>query len=262
MKFFPFIGPTNAAATAAVSAILLAAFIFTGFISSAYKKDRVAIGQSHYEAAQSLVKNGDPDEAIEQYRKALIFSPDQTDYRLALATALIKAGRVDEAQTHLEQLLEQNPTNGLLNLMLARVALQEHRTQSALDYYQRAVYEYWPPSQIAQRRQARWELIGLLGAMGKRSELVAELMQLYANSPLDQQQRAKIGFELLQNRAASEAVHLFAQLTQQAPQFVIRLAEAYFSSGNYVAARHESQGACASMVSLQPVLPFSRMVMS
>lgn len=246
MRLLPFIGHTNARATIAVFAALLGAFIFTGFISSAYKADRVAIGRSHYDLAQSLVASGQPEDAIEQYRKALIFSPDDTDYRLALATALMKAGRTDEAQTHLEQLIQQNPTSGVLNMMLARVSAKQHKIQQAVDYYQRAVYEYWPPSQLSERRQARWELVALLNSEDKRNEAVAELIQLYAAAPPDPQLRLRVGFDLLNDGATSEAARVFTQVTKQAPQLAAGhkgLAKAEFNSDNYVSARHEVQKA-------------------
>lgn len=227
-------------------ALLVAALIFAGFVTSFYRQERNSYGQMHYDRGQALRAKGQPGEAAEEFRQALLFSPDKTEYRVSLGAALIAAGRLNEAQAHLEQLLQDDPTNGRLNVMLAEVAARRHRTQQAIDYYHRAVYEYWPTNQAADRRSARWELIGLLGQVGRRNEAVGELMQLYANAPADPKIRAKVGFLLLGYGAASEASQVFRDLARdmpQDPQAHKGLAEVYFAMGDFLSARHEYQRA-------------------
>ena len=186
------------------------------------------------------------DDAVDEYRKALLFLPDETDYRLALATTLLRTGRLDEAEAHLEQMLEDDPTNGRINLALARIAAQRRDLKSASDYYQRAVYEYWPPEQIPQRREARWELIGVLEKTGRRNEVVGELLQLSASAPPGSPERARIAFDLLNHNAVSEAARIFRTLERERPDYEEShrgLAQVYFAMGNYVSARHEFQHA-------------------
>ncbi len=233
-------------AAAFVSLLLIGALIFTGLASSFYKRERQLLGEAHYRRGQSLVSGGQTGEAVEEYRKALLFSPDKSAYRLSLVTALLEAGRLDEAQAHAEQLLQDDPTNGKLNMILARVAARRHQTQRAIDDYQRAVYEYWPTAEAGQRREARWELVGLLGEVGRRNEAVGELMQLYANAPPDPKIRAKVGFLLLSYGATSEALRVFRDLARDSPQDATAhkgLAEAYFAAGDYLSARHVYQRA-------------------
>lgn len=241
-----FLGQSTLRITLLVCAALVLSFVLTGFVTSAYKKERSSLGELHYEHGQSFAQQGESDKAIDEYREALLFSPDRTEYRVSLATALIKAHRLDEAQSHLEQLLQEDPTNGYINLLLARVAVMRHRTKDAIDYYQRAVYEYWPAADIQERRQARWELTGLLSQTGRRTEMIAELIQLYGSSPRDADQRLKIGFLLLQNGAVSEAIRIFRDVSRDFPQSGEAhrgLGQVYFDNGDYVAARHEFQRA-------------------
>src|SRR6185437_2305061 len=109
---------------------------------------------------------------------------------------------LDEAQSHLEQLLQENPTSGQINLLLGRLAVQQHKLKQAVEYYQRGVYEYWPESELQQRRQARWELANLLNRTGDRNGFLGELMQLYTNLPPGEiQEKLKVGFLLLSNGA-------------------------------------------------------------
>lgn len=226
---------------------LVLGFIVTGFASTAYHRERAQIGATHFDRGQALENHGELEPALEEYRKALLFSPDKAEYRLSLATALLEAGRLDEAQSHLEQLAQEDPTSGQINLLLGRVAAQQHKLKEAVDYYQRGVYEYWPESEFPQRRQARWELASLLSKTGDRSGFIAELMQLYTNLPVqDIGQKLKVGFLLLANGATSEASRIFQDLVKQAPQNAEAhrgLGEVYFSNGDYVSARHEFQRA-------------------
>lgn len=224
--------------------LLVGALVCAGFASSFYRRERQSLGEAHYEKGQSLIAKGHISEAAEEYRQALLFSPDKTAYRLSLVNDLIDAGRLDEAQAHAEQLLEDDPTNGKLNMVLAQVAVRRHQTQQAIDDYERAVYEYWPAAEAGQRRQARWELVSLLGQVGRRNEAVGELMQLYANAPSDPKIEAKVGILLLNYGATSEALRVFHDLVRDSPQDASAykgLAEAYFAAGDYLSARHEYQ---------------------
>jgi len=241
-----FVGYTTLRAAIPVSAILVVSFLLTGAATSAYKKERVSLGQMHFERAQSLLGHGHPQDAVEEYRRALLFLPDNTRYRLSLALALLDVGRLGEAESHLEQLLGENPADGLVNLALARIAVRKHRLSEALSYYQRAVYEYWPDSEIYMRRQARWELVNVLVELQRRNDIIGELMQLYANAPPDRNERANIGFLLLKYGASSEALRVFRELARVDPQYGAAhrgLGQIYFASGNYVSARHEFQRA-------------------
>jgi tetratricopeptide (TPR) repeat protein len=237
---------TNLRATIVVSVILVAAFVFTGFLTSSYERARVSRGREHFQVGRELEAAGNVQDAAEEYRKALLFTPDDTEYRLSLAVALVELGQLDEAQSHLEELLEDEPTNGVVNLMLARVAEQRGQVKQAIDYYQRAVYGFWPRDKMATRHAARWDLVGLLEKQNRRTELVGELLQLYANAPNDVEEKSKIGFLLLQYGATSDATGVFKDLARAYPRYAEAhhgLGQSYFEAGDYLAARREFQRA-------------------
>jgi tetratricopeptide (TPR) repeat protein len=233
--------------TIVVLLVMFAALVATGFVSSAYKRERGILGEEHFRDGEDLRSHGDSSAAMEQFRQALIFSPDNSAYRLALAETLIDAGRLDEAQAHLQQLIAADPTNGVLNLLLARVAVKRNLLKQAVEYYQRAVYEYWPATEIPQRREARWELANLLEQTGNRTAYIAELMQLYAGTnPQQQTQMIEIGSRLREAGATSEAQQVFQQVVKTFPRSsgaYLGLAEVAFDSGEYISARHDFQRA-------------------
>jgi tetratricopeptide (TPR) repeat protein len=241
-----FVGHTTIRATLSVVIVLVVSFALTAAVSSAYRRQRAALGEMHYDRAHWSAQHGRMGDAVEEFRQALLYLPEDTRYRLSLATALLDTGHLNEAQTHLEQLLQEDPTNGEINLALAQVALKRGNMSRAVEYYQRAVYEYWPSSRISERRQARWELVNLLEEAGQHAEVVGELIQLYASAPNDPKERSTIGFELLKYGAVSEAAEIFGNLERKFPQEEYGhrgLAEVNLSRGDYVAARHEFQHA-------------------
>jgi hypothetical protein len=63
---------------------------------------------------------------------------------------------------YLVNLWEREPENGLVNLELARIAVQRADTERALRYYHNAIYAIWPGDQEVQRRDARLEPIEYL----------------------------------------------------------------------------------------------------
>lgn len=211
-----------------------------------YKHQRTTLGRRHYAEGQRLERSGDIEAAVEEYRRALIFAPDDTEYRISFASALIGAGRFEEAESHIEQLLQEDPTNGVLNRMRAHLAVRQKRTAAAIDYYQRAVYEYWPPGRLAERATARWELIALLEKAGRREEAIGELMTLYANTSISPTSKLDIGFALLRDQAPSEAAQIFRDAIRVAPKDATPhrgLGESYLASGEFVSARHEFERA-------------------
>jgi tetratricopeptide (TPR) repeat protein len=237
---------TNFRSTGLVSGLLVGMFALTGFCTSVYKHQRTNLGQRHYTDGQRLENTGQLDAAVEEYRKALIFAPDDADYRISFASALIGSGRFEEAQSHIDQLLQEDPTNGALNRMQAYLAERQKRFPAAIDYYQRAVYEYWPPHKLQERARARWELISLLEKAGRREEAIGELMTLYANTTIGPGGKLDIGFALLRDGATSEATQVFREASKNAPKDAQPhrgLGEAYLASGEFVSARHEFERA-------------------
>ncbi|HLH01253.1 MAG TPA: tetratricopeptide repeat protein [Bryobacteraceae bacterium] len=238
-------GQSTLRATLTVCGTLLVTFVVTGFASSAFHREREKLGIAHYDAGKSLEQKGELDPALDEYRKALLFAPNNTDYRLSLAKALLEAGRLNEAQSHLEALVQEDPTSGPINLLVGRLAFRQHDLRRAIEYYQRGVYEYWPESELAERRQARWELANLLHESGDRNGFIGELMQLYTNLPSSAiAEKLKVGSLLLSNGAISEASRIFQEQARVAPQNAdarAGLAQVHFAMGEYVSARHEFQ---------------------
>ena len=237
---------TQVRAAISVSVVLVAAFVVTGFLSASYTRARELRGREHYERGQALASSGQVQSAAEEYRKALLFMPDDTDYRISLCVALVELGRLNEAESHLQELAQEDPTDGLVNVMLARVAVKRKRPAQAIEYFQRAVYGYWPRERLPARYAARWELVSLLERQNRRTELTGELLQLYANTTGGAKEKSKIGFLLLQYGAISDAMNVFREVSRESPRDAgafYGMGQAHFDQGDYIEARREYQRA-------------------
>ena len=68
--------------------------------------------------ANALARSEQLPEAIEQYRYALSIS-HRTEHRLALAVALVRAGRMNEATIYLREVLHGERDSGLQKYTVA-----------------------------------------------------------------------------------------------------------------------------------------------
>jgi CIC family chloride channel protein len=100
--------------TAVVALVMLA-----GFLNYFYRGERAARAGQYFAAGNRLMTEQRYEEAAEQYRHALSIS-HQTDHRLALGMALLKAQDDNEASIYLRQVLRERP-----NDVAVRAALEE-----------------------------------------------------------------------------------------------------------------------------------------
>jgi tetratricopeptide (TPR) repeat protein len=79
--------------------------------------------------------NGDFEEALQAYEKALICDPSAAYVKEKLPTLLIKMGKFEEAAPWLYAAIAEQPENINYKLILANLLLQEDKTGEAIDLY-------------------------------------------------------------------------------------------------------------------------------
>lgn len=92
-----------------------------------------------FNRANSLRDEGRPDEAVTEYRRALVYQPDMAAASFNLALTLADTGGADEAADILDELLVLDPEN--LRILKARawVALQDGNPDEAEGFYHRVL---------------------------------------------------------------------------------------------------------------------------
>src|SRR5579862_830448 len=125
----------------AVLAVLAVIFFLavTG-LSRAYHAQRESLGNRWFSRGVADLNAQRFDGAVMEFRSALLYSRDNYSYQLNLAEALIGLKRTSEASTYLVNLWDRQPEDGLVNLSLARIAVQRGQTEQALRYYHNAIY--------------------------------------------------------------------------------------------------------------------------
>lgn len=239
-----------AGATPQVLVLLFAAmfggFIFAGILTASFRAEKRERAERHAAMALTLSQYGDYEHAIEHYRDALIYSRDNYEYRLGLALALYYLERYNQAELQLVELRAADPTRGVVNRLLARIAEVNGRPADAENYYRTAIFGRWVQSPEENRLKARFELVGLLESQGKKLQAIAELLDLLGSVPNDNQMKRRIGLLFLDAGSPVNAAGIFRELVKATPGDAIAhygLARAEFEQGNYITAASEFEQA-------------------
>ena len=235
---------------AGVLAVLIVLASVGGLLSYFYRAERAGRARHSYQLGNQFLEKALYDQAIEQYRAALSIS-HSSQYRLALAQALAKAGHPDEATIYLKDLLQSDSNNAAANLGLARVCVQQGRIDEAVGYYHHAIYGAWPADAAVRRTQVRLELIQALGRAGRRRQAQAELLSMAALMPADVSLKRQAAQLSLDYGLPKEAANLFQELTERNPSDEnawAGLGEAEYALAGYPAARD----ALAAALKLNP----------
>lgn len=157
-------------------AVIAVSFALTSLLVSLYRNKRASLGQHWYAQGQADLRAGRATEAVEDFRNALAYQPDDFARQFALAQALAATGRSAEANSYFLALWQQEPQSGPVNINLARWAASQHRTNEVIRYYHNASFGVWPANEEQERQSARQELIQYLLRNGAYQQADSELL--------------------------------------------------------------------------------------
>jgi tetratricopeptide (TPR) repeat protein len=149
------------------------------------------------EGSRQLLQ-GRSEAAIEDFRNALIYDGRNPEYQLHLAQALMRVGRLNEAQAYLLHLWHDQPGSGTINLELARLFTKQNAIDPALRYFHNAIYGVWEGDPDESRRQVRLELIKFLLDKNHSTQADAELISLLPAMPKTEDAYVEAGSMFLQ----------------------------------------------------------------
>ena len=217
-------------------------------LSRAYHAQRDGLGSRWFARGEADLNAQHFAAAVVEFRSALLYSRDNYDYQLNLAEALIGSKRSGEASTYLVNLWDRQPEDGLVNLELARIAVQKKQTDQVLRYYHNAIYAAWPSDQEEKRRDARVELIEFLLNIGAKAQAQSELIALQENMGEDPAQREHLGDLFLRTQDYEHALEAYRSSLKSQINSDGALAGAgiaAFQLGRYSLAEHYLQEAVA-----------------
>jgi tetratricopeptide (TPR) repeat protein len=230
------------------------------FLEKTQQAELESSAQRFYLDGTRLLKQGKAEQAVELLRRAHALVRQNANYELELINALMAAGKIDEAEPLMNEVLQREPNDGRANLIAARLSVKKGRTADAEAYYHRAIYGEWPggsgnadDSGQAARHQisARMELIDFLVEKGKKQELLAELLPLEEEAGNDPVIEKKLGRLFLVAGSPSRAADVYRALIQQDPkdpEAYAGLGEAELEQGRY----REAKAAFVTAVAHKP----------
>lgn len=234
---------------AALSALAVLAFLGVSGLSRMYHAQQAALGNRWFTRGEADLRAHRYELAVNEFRTALLYSRDNYTYQLELAEALVGLKRTNEAYAYLINLWEQEPENGLVNLELARIAVQRAETEEALRHYHNAIYAIWPGDHEVQRQNARLELIEYLLSINAKTRAQAELIALAENLADDPSQHVRVGDLFGQAQDYEHALaeyRLSLKLDRHNPAALAGAGRAAFLLGRYDLAQRYLEAAVAA----------------
>jgi len=231
---------------AALTLLAIVAFVAVSGLSRLYHAQQMSLGSRWFTRGVSDLDAGHFDPAVLEFHTALRYSRDNYSYQLHLAQALLGLNHTSESYAYLINLWEREPENGLVNLLLARLAARDGTTEQVQRYYHNAIYATWPNDRELQRREARIELIEYLLKIKADEQAQSELIALAANLGDDPAQQIRVGnlFMRAQDYQHALAAYLTAlKLDHRNETAMAGAGWAAFETGQYSVAQRYLQSA-------------------
>lgn len=168
---------------------------------------------AHNEAAQLLLRAGDPEAAMTHLRSALRHKPDFLEATCNLGTALRLMGRFAEAQRHYEEVLDSDPDHAAAHQGLGLILASERRWDEAIEMLGRAV-ELEP-----LLAEAHIDLANLLAMRGRGGEARGHYASALRIKPGVPEVFNNIGNTWLEERRPERAVASYRHAVSLRPDY-------------------------------------------
>jgi tetratricopeptide (TPR) repeat protein len=227
-----------------VGVLVLITIVFstlTHSYTAAYDRRRGELGKEWFERGNRELKNNQSAAAIEDFRTALLYAPENWDYRLHLAEALTLANRTNQAFDYYLSLWQSNPRNGPVNLQLARLTARAGQKSEAERYFNGAIFGDWSDHAAEHRRDALFELVNFYLENGDTGQAESQLLILSTILPEDAISHTRVADLYYRVGDDQRALSQYRQAMQINPRYLpaVRGAgEAAFLVGDYHAAQN------------------------
>ena len=219
-----------------VAALIAGLYAVDRVLASLERSELAGEARRHYTRGRQLLSSGQAAEAVDELTRAHALVRGSRAYQLALADSLSAAGRMAEAESNLDELLDRDSNEGSVNLAMARLEVRKGNTREADAYYHRALYGTWPPG--TRTDSVRMELAGYLASKGLQKELLSELL-LLQDDQSGPAQRASVARLFLAAGAPARAASVYRALLRDDPanaDAYAGLGQAALAEGDFLAA--------------------------
>ena len=254
--------------------VIALGFSFTRLVVNGYDEQQDKLAKQYYAAGARAMEAQHPEQAVDAFEGALVYSHDNFGYQLKLTDALLASGAAAEAEAvaQLHAFLDQRPTDAQVKLKLARLEARRHHVDEALRYYLEAIEGDWPEhtDPFPQRIAVRFESAEYLVEQGRRAQAEGALQALAAVLPVSWPEQEKLGDLFLRNGNAPKALKIYQAVLDQDPEnqaALLGAAKASLATSSYTGARRfllamkpatgESRKLLAELDRLEALDPFA-----
>ena len=224
--------------------VIALGFSFTRLVVNGYDEQQEKLAKEYYAAGTRAMEARQPEQAVEAFEGALVYSHNNFDYQLKLTDALLSSGASGEGEAvaQLHAFLDQRPNDAQVKLKLARLEARRHHVDEALRYYLEAIEGDWPEhtDPFPQRIGVRFESAEYLVDQGRHTQAEGALQALAAVLPVSWPEQEKLGDLLLRNGEAPKALKVYQVVLDQDAENQTALmgaAKASVASSSYAGAR-------------------------
>jgi tetratricopeptide (TPR) repeat protein len=195
---------------------------------------------AHTIFATGLAKWGRVEEALDHFRRAIEFQPDDAVPRCNVADILAKQGRLDEAMASYRDVLKIQPGCVTAHNNLGQLLARQGRLDEAAEQYRRAL-QIQPDLAVAY-----WNLGNVLLARGRLAEAESQYRKALEIAPDYAMARNNLGHALAKQGRLDEAIAQYQKALEIAPDYAEthdNLGAAFVRLGRFDAALPQFQKA-------------------
>jgi tetratricopeptide (TPR) repeat protein len=168
---------------------------------------------AHHNLGMALAKRGKFDDAIVQYREALLLKSDMFEAHNNLGYALSRTGKLDDSIAEYEKALDIEQKNAGVHYNLARALAERGKIDAAVEQYNAAL------NLKPDYAQAHASLAKLLVVRGQLIDAIAHCETALKNDPECAEACGNYGYALVSFGRAKEAVRQLEKAVSLDPDY-------------------------------------------
>lgn len=168
--------------------------------------------EAHYNLGRLLVEQGQFDDAIAHYEKAAAVNPADAEAQNNLGVTLFGIGRADDAIAHYQKALEIQPDYAEASCNLASALVAKGDFDGAIARYTACL------AAIPDQEEARYNLASALLRKGRIDEAIIQYQKVLQLHPDSADAHANLGSAWLAKRRVRDAMTEYTKALQIAPE--------------------------------------------
>ena len=168
--------------------------------------------EAHYNLGRLLVEQGQLADAIAHYERAAVINPADAEAQNNLGVTLFGIGRTDDAIAHYQKALEIRPDYAEASCNLANALIAKGDFDGAIARYTACL------AAIPDQEEAQYNLASALLRKGRTDEAIVEYQKVLQMHPESADAHANLGSAWLTKRRVRDAMAEYTKALQISPE--------------------------------------------